>query len=326
MKMPRKHGRFGFTLVELLVVIAIIGVLVALLLPAVQAAREAARRMKCTNQLKQICLAVHNYHDTHNTFPPGGINYGWTGAPPVMRNVHNTNGLLFLLPYLEQGPLYDKFDQKSAAGAYIANGGMGPLAGDPVASGTAAVVSMKLGVFLCPSDGGDPLEPSGSPHYNITSSTSLRGTKTCYDFSAYPVYTVSDYWKTQSMTSRRMFGENSNCTMSMVTDGTSNTAMINETTLEVYNGRTPAWGYRGWVMTGIDIGAHKINDWNYPAVPTYVPRRGKLGSWSWAGSLHPGGCNLGVADGSVRFLPQTTDQTVLLRIACMADGNTVTLP
>jgi hypothetical protein len=102
--------------------------------------------------------------------------------------------------------------------------------------------------------------------------------------------------------------------------------MINETTLEVYNGRTPAWGYRGWVMTGIDIGAHKINDWNYPAVPTYVPRRGKLGSWSWAGSLHPGGCNLGVADGSIRFLPQTTDQTVLLRIACMADGNAVSLP
>ena len=99
----RRHR--GFTLVELLVVIAIIGILVALLLPAVQAAREAARRMSCGNNLKQLGLALHNYHDTHKKFPPGGVSYGhaW-GAGPSDRHIKNGNGLVFLLPFAEQGP------------------------------------------------------------------------------------------------------------------------------------------------------------------------------------------------------------------------------
>ena len=93
-----RQNRRGFTLVELLVVIAIIGILIALLLPAVQAAREAARRTECTNNMKQIGLALHNYHGPHRTFPPGGMV---------------SNGLSYivmLLPYMEQKALYDRFD------------------------------------------------------------------------------------------------------------------------------------------------------------------------------------------------------------------------
>ena len=105
--------RRGFTLVELLVVIAIIGILIALLLPAVQAAREAARRSQCTNNMKQLGLALHNYHDTHLVFPPAGLDYGLAmtgGTEPPGKTVKNMNGLVLLLPYLEQQPLFDKFD------------------------------------------------------------------------------------------------------------------------------------------------------------------------------------------------------------------------
>ena len=101
---PKNHsGRTrGFTLVELLVVIAIIGILVALLLPAIQAAREAARRTQCTNNLKQINLGLNNYHDTFRIFPPGAWNYANRG-----------NGLawtVFILPFLEQQTVYEEFE------------------------------------------------------------------------------------------------------------------------------------------------------------------------------------------------------------------------
>jgi prepilin-type N-terminal cleavage/methylation domain-containing protein len=103
--MSSSRKRIGFTLVELLVVIAIIGILVALLLPAVQAAREAARRMSCGNNLKQIGLSCHNYHDTYKTFPPGNITPGnCCGTPSA------ATWTLFILPFLEQQPLHDRYN------------------------------------------------------------------------------------------------------------------------------------------------------------------------------------------------------------------------
>src|SRR5688572_17420401 len=98
--------RRAFTLIELLVVIAIIAVLIGLLLPAVQAAREAARRAQCVNNLKQIGLALHNYHDVHGSFPPGGISNNTFGS--FGRNSSSLNGWqLYILPQLEQTPLYN---------------------------------------------------------------------------------------------------------------------------------------------------------------------------------------------------------------------------
>lgn len=93
----------GFTLIELLVVIAIIAILIALLLPAVQQAREAARRTQCKNNLKQLGLALHNYHDTHSVFPPGLL--GRCTTPDL-----NASGLVMLLPYIEQNNLYSQFN------------------------------------------------------------------------------------------------------------------------------------------------------------------------------------------------------------------------
>jgi len=116
-----------------------------------------------------------------------------------------------------------------------------------------------------------------------------------------------------------MFGENSNTRMTDVADGTSNTLMMGETTRDVYNGRCASWGYRGWVMTGIDP-RDGLNNWSYG---TIKPIRGRLGSWGWAGSLHTNGVNFCFADGSVRFLNENIPVATLTKLGYMADGNVV---
>jgi len=333
-------ARSAFTLVELLVVIAIIGVLVALLLPAVQAAREAARRMSCSNNMKQLGLALHNYHDTNGRFAPAGINYGWCLNPPAATNlpqnrILNVNGFILMMPFFEQTAAATQYVSTAAASNVIngntsccgPNAASEPLAGDAGTSGNANIVKRKLKNFLCPSDSGDPLLPATSV-YSIGNTTNLgQGAKTTYDFSAFIGSYVCKHWATHNASQRRMFGENSTTRFSDVTDGTSNTVAFCETTLEVYNGRCPPWGYRGWVQVGVDIGySGGINDWSYISTPTYIPKAGKVGSWARPGSLHPGGCMVCLADGSVRFISQTTDAVLRDRLASMADGNAIVVP
>ena len=107
--MSHRSQRTGFTLVELLVVIAIIGILVALLLPAVQAAREAARRMQCTNNVKNLSLACHNYHDTYKTMPQNYSTWGGAFARHTIDG-RSQSWMVAVLPFIEQQPLYDQID------------------------------------------------------------------------------------------------------------------------------------------------------------------------------------------------------------------------
>jgi prepilin-type N-terminal cleavage/methylation domain-containing protein/prepilin-type processing-associated H-X9-DG protein len=359
------RGRRGFTLVELLVVIAIIGILIALLLPAVQAAREAARRSSCTNHLKQLGLGLHNYHAVFNCFPPGVVSKGWNtwGDGYVSDpSIHNLNGLLLLLGYSEQMPLYQKFDPRFAAGDAVLGGNPnvaggryiadGPQVAGPASPCNADVVGTKLDLFACPSDNGNPIiyDNAGWPHASVKGGSGRNGVKTNYDFNfAMPDAWLTDAWKRYTSYGgqgwaaagtpwcyKAMFGENSACRTADVVDGTSNTVALSECTYERGDGICPAWGYRGWVMMTMIANpsynnSSPINNWDQTQIrgcwnPNAVDTVGVSAEWWYPGSLHPGGCNMCMGDGAVKFISATTDLRVLGALSSINGGEAVSPP
>ena len=324
----------AFTLVELLVVIAIIGILVALLLPAVQAAREAGRRSQCGSQLKQLAIAVHNFHSAEKRFPPGGKGYGWcssTAGGTGDTVIQNMSGWVYLLPYFEQSTIYNQLDLKDAFSqqntgyccGFIGNAN-GTLAGNPATNVNGGLMSVQLAMFNCPSDQGNRIENPSTPYGPGGNRT---GALINYDFIASRNDSGlgangCNYWKRVSLVNKYPFGENSTTTFASITDGSSNTFMIGESTVAVANGEANAWGYRGWVMTGVDpVGG--INIWNL--LPSGQRERGNLSSWGQAGSLHPGGCLFAYCDGSVRFVSDMTSSIPLQQTSQMSDGKSPTV-
>jgi len=309
----------GFTLIELLVVIAVIAILVALLLPAVQQAREAARQSQCKSNLKQLGIALHNYHDVQNVLPPSTIAKGQCDTGVGNPLVLNATGWTMLLPYMDQVTIYNEYDSHQAAGHYTAGALAGTIVGDAVTSGNGALVAKPLAVLTCPSEPGTPFHPSDGSHYVIKNGSGLDGAKTSYDFSTINDYYGCNKWATRSKATRRMFEDNSFCRFRNIEDGTSNTVAVVETRFDVYNGECPAWGYRGWVMIGIDFGTYGINQTVYGG----VERAPELGSWAYSGSYHVGGCNILLADGAVRFVSELIDTATRRNLATMADDQLV---
>lgn len=316
----------AFTLIELLVVIAIIAILIALLLPAVQQAREAARRTQCKNNMKQLGLALHNYHDVFNMFP-----YASNAAASTVNNnasmpmYKNQTGWVMLLPYFEQSALYASIDHNAAMGRW-ANGGSKPLASGGPTTANAAASAVKLIALLCPSDSGRQTFPGFDGNYGCE--TGIASYKSNYGFSASGQ--PSTLWSNLGQATRTMFGAQSNTNMRDLTDGTSNTVAIAETTLNVYDGITGSWACNQHVGNGLDFanlnGQRKINDWDCcgwgPGTPWSIKNpAGTLGEWGTVGSLHTGGVQVLLGDGSVRFISENLDATTRQRLGYISDGN-----
>ncbi|MCI0360416.1 MAG: DUF1559 domain-containing protein [Planctomycetaceae bacterium] len=303
----------GFTLVELLVVIAIIGVLVALLLPAVQAAREAARRSSCQNNLKQIAIALHNYHDVYLTFPSG-----WLDNP--IANEEAWGWAALTLPFIEQAPLHAQLGVTKARlvdQLRSLNGANGPA--------VAAAARTVLKVFICPTDSG---HQGGLVHTNrhfgggigfaaagFTGNTTLVG--------------VSNYMGVAGHRDLANAGPNTgilfgNCTgdavacpnnatpgqavrLAQVLDGTSNTLMVGER--DTFRCRSGTWlGVRNTNGSN-DRGVIVVIGHSHPKLNQDVKvltwDTDRIGCGEGFSSLHPGGAQFAAVDGSVRFLSNT---------------------
>lgn len=320
--------RRGFTLIELLVVIAIIAVLIALLLPAVQQAREAARRSQCKNNLKQVGLALHNYHDTFSVFPASGYAVGpgasdsMTGTTtPAIAKQANTSGFVMLLPQLEQAPMFTNWSFNDAASLSYngATHSASSVLGNPDVNAQISMKSMQ--VLTCPSDNGSPFY-TGKDQYYAISLNNPGGYKSNYEFSVnYNIYNDPHYWQCMlTPYTRALFGFDTASGIRDVTDGTSNTAAMIEQTREKYNGRVGGWSYRCWVNIGVDLAWVKINGWDYAPGTGSNYQVGRLGQWASAGSLHTGGCHVLLADGAVRFVSENIDTTTRQRLATIGDG------
>jgi prepilin-type N-terminal cleavage/methylation domain-containing protein len=339
----RSGIRRGFTLVELLVVIAIIGILVSLLLPAVQAAREAARRMQCSNNLKQLALAFHNYHDTHKAFPMG--YFVWINPAGGNYNVQAWGQLL--LPFIEQQVLADQYDYRVAP---VNEAG-------PIGQANIAIISTVIRTFTCPSapnptirvyDGFVPANAvPGLPQltwraapsdYGIA--TGVRGIFANMAYANFPGGAgglrhgmIQPHIQIVGVTSS--FRENN---FAVVLDGTSNTILLAERTggSDIYTLRKqlnvpqpfPQMNGGGW---GDALnGEHWMSGTLYSG-QTWPPQEGPCGinCTNMRGygfhSLHPQGCQFALGDGSVRFVNQSVTQFVLASLITREKGEPSTL-
>jgi prepilin-type N-terminal cleavage/methylation domain-containing protein/prepilin-type processing-associated H-X9-DG protein len=333
-----RKSRQAFTLIELLVVIAIIAVLISLLLPAVQSAREAARRAQCVNNMKQLGLAIHNYHDIHNVLPPGRI---WapnspTGCGYNFFQCQDTNWFILMLPQFEQGALANAFNYTVGAG--------GPLIGLPVGFfANSTVTATKIGIFQCPSDRDNKFQIT--PQYvggALSGPISTKGN--------YVVSWGNTQWDQQPISTNLLsvpyllsaFGHMGNIGLNRFTDGTSNSVVM----AEILQGQLH--DIRGAIWQSVPGGSHfesrlapnksvdtygsgvygdRLNQTVFcvnepPALPC-TGGGGDRGSYAGARSRHPGGINSLMGDGSVRFFKDTVNQQIWIQINSIAGGEVI---
>lgn len=304
-----RKSRHGFTLVELLVVIAIIGILVGLLLPAVQSVREAARRMQCTNNLKQICLAFHNYADVHKGFPQARVTGSYNGAMAVFSGWPTA-----VLPYLEQGNLTDQYNDQIPH----------------FHEDNLPLVSTRTPLFVCPST------PNGDREVQLSTGP-LESQLIDGAYGAPGDYYVRLQTWTWPDGTQHALGLDSNAATSLAkfTDGLSNTALLSEVAARpvlYINGQSqnrmatqPGWS--AWA------GPQALRLRSYNADCTAEGEGGagvesiiNICNQQGLYSFHPGGAVIALGDGSVRFLSESAELRVVVAMHSRDGGEVFEMP
>ncbi|HVJ66723.1 MAG TPA: DUF1559 domain-containing protein [Caulifigura sp.] len=324
MRHSRAAGR-GFTLIELLVVIAIIAILIALLLPAVQQAREAARRTQCKNHLKQLALALHNYESTFRAFPPG---YLWNSSVTDAATRQRTYGWgVMVLPQVEQGDLYAQLKTESLA--------MRTLFVDPV---QRPLLQVALQFFRCPTDIGSSHTgegPNGTPttnEHNVGNGWSVARSNYVgvYGYNGDPISlpgnTTLGVWGESP--GDGIFYRDSSTRIRDVTDGTSNTLFIGERAYKV-----PGSPFIAGAGTYIGVNNNEVvssSTWGCAhavtgsvAFPINNSISDNFRVRHAFSSAHSGGAQFSLSDGSVRFLSQNIDDSNYRRLGQRRDAEVI---
>jgi prepilin-type N-terminal cleavage/methylation domain-containing protein len=332
--------RCAFTLVELLVVIAIIGILVALLLPAVQAAREAARRMKCSNNLKQYGLALHNYHDTFNTLPPGGL---WNvsaadwGAPAISWQAR-------ILPYIEQQTVYDQIIMNFGPGTNYNLVGFNSIVN--VAT-QQRLRQTPMPYAMCPSDEGDAVLNNDWAQTSYSGSLGSQRTPSA-DGNCNPYMQIAGFhyealpwnadhgntWRKEDVSG--VFGRmgfDGKMSFSALLDGTSQVILVGETLQRCHDHLGGLFHYNGMgnahASTSVPVNTFTTcatsqadaQQRNYP-FPQCWPKSNWNLSWGFR-SRHKGGALFLLGDGSVQFISTQVDYLTYQYLGGRADGRAI---
>ena len=339
-------GRRGFTLIELLVVIAIIGVLIALLLPAVQAAREAARRAQCTNNMKQLALACHNYVDQMGSFPAN--LYLHPNYSTATYNWNNASWLVMILPQMEQNALYNAVNFSIMWGPNKL-GQWSPL---HLGQQNSTVRQSVVNNLLCPSDSSQPIDTYNADEIgsNLAAGTSYVGNVgdnclQCNSPGSQPMVIFcsqqgyrcrgAQLGDPSTKTFPPSFGtgsgifwrECSGVSLASITDGTSNTFLAGEQIMRVTN-------WNAWVEANQSVGSTAV-PLNYLApgvaitgqqsvkIANGASDRGTWYHWYSFRSQHPGGGNFAMCDGSVRFIKSTINMNAYQALSTRDVGEVV---